>query len=86
MPTPTVPAPLPLGMRIFYAIPVIGHFARDISRDVNNVFYAIVVLVTCVILAIKAWGLAALTVTALALVPIMFVFFVSITWPYPSKR
>ena len=86
MPTPTVPAKLPLGMRILYAIPVIGHFARDISRDVNNVFYAIVVLVTCVILAIKAWGLAALTVTALALVPIMFVFFVSITWPYPSKR
>jgi hypothetical protein len=78
-------APLPIGMRILYALPLVGHIARDISRDVNNVFYALVFFVTLVIMAVKIWGLAALTLAALALVPLMFLFFVMISWPYPSK-
>lgn len=86
MPTPALPAPLPIGMRVLYAIPLIGHIARDISRDVNNVFYALIFLVTMVILGIKTWGLVVLTLTALSLVPLMFLFFLTITWPYPSKR
>lgn len=86
MTTPTITAPLPIGMRILYGVPLLGHIARDVSRDVNNVFYALVFIATIVLLAIKVWGLVALTVTALAFVPLMFVFFVSITWPYPTKR
>jgi len=86
MTTPSIAAPLPFGMRILYAIPLFGHIARDVSRDVNNVFYALVVLATSVLMAVKLWGLVALTVTALAFVPLMFVFFVCITWPYPSRR
>jgi hypothetical protein len=81
----TQATPLPLGMRVLYALPLIGWIARDISRDVNNVFYALVFVATTVILAIKIWGLVALTLTALAMVPLMFLFFVAITWPYPSK-
>ena len=84
--TPNV-APRPsLGLRLVHATPIIGTMARDIARDVNNVFYALVVLVTAVVLAIKLWGLAALTLTALALVPVMFVFFVVICWPLPKRR
>lgn len=81
----TQTAPLPLGMRVLYAVPLVGQIARDVSHDVNNVFYALIFVATVVIMAVKVWGLAALTLTALALVPLMFLFFVVITWPYPSK-
>lgn len=79
------PATLPRGMRVLYALPLLGRIAREISQDVNNVFYALVFIATAVILAVKVWGLVALTLTALALVPLMFLFFVAISWPYPSK-
>jgi hypothetical protein len=75
-----------LALRLLYAIPLIGWIARDISRDVNNVFYALVILITVEVLAIKLWGLVALTLTALCLVPLMFLFFVAISWPFAPKK
>ena len=70
-------------MRLFYMIPLIGWIARDISRDVNHVFYALPVVVLALVLAVQVWGLAALTLTltALALVPLMFAFFIAVTLP-----
>ena len=32
--------------RAFYAIPVIGWIAKDISRGVENVFYALIIALT----------------------------------------
>ncbi len=67
--------------RAVYTIPVLGWIARDISRGVENVFYALVIALTLVVLAVKTWGLVALTMTALALVPVMFLWLIVISRP-----
>ena len=76
-------APLPASRfdRILFALPVIGIFARDIARDVNNVFWFLPILILALVLAVMTWGPAALVVAALACVPLMFAFFVAISWP-----
>jgi hypothetical protein len=66
-------------MRFLYATPILGRIARDIQKDINSIYYALVILVTCVVLAMKLWGLAALAMTALALVPVMFITLLAIT-------
>ncbi|MFN4129768.1 MAG: hypothetical protein ACK4GC_08120 [Paracoccaceae bacterium] len=82
--TPSVPRLTP-GQRILFGIPVIGRIAREVSQDVNNVFYLLVVVITLVVLAFWVWGPVAVTLTALLLVPLMFLFFVAISWPGRSK-
>ncbi len=62
-------------------IPVLGHLARDIGRDIDVVFYLIVILATAVILAVKAFGLAALVLTAIAAVPVIFALLLWVTLP-----
>ena len=64
--------PAPLSQRLFHAIPVIGWVAKDISRDINMVFYGLIIAITALVLAVKTWGLVALTLTAVSLVPVMF--------------
>jgi len=78
----TIPTykPSPLG-RLMRALPVIGTVIRDVERDINVIFYLIVILVTALVLAVQAWGLAALVVTAVALVPVMFVLMFLISRP-----
>jgi hypothetical protein len=75
-----------LALRLLYAVPLIGWIARDIARDVNNVFYALVILITVEVIAVKLWGLVALTLTALCIVPLMFLFFVAISWPFAPRK
>jgi len=72
--------PSPSG-RLMRSLPVIGRVIRDVERDINVIFYLIVILVTALVLAIQAWGLAALVVTAVALVPVMFVLLILISRP-----
>lgn len=62
-------------------IPVLSSIARDVARDVNVVFYLLVIALTLLVLAVKAWGLLVLTMAALSMVPLMFVLFVWISWP-----
>jgi hypothetical protein len=69
----------PLGMRILYATPILGQIARDIQKDINCIYYALVILVTIVVLAVKVWGVVALAMTALAFVPIVLITLVAIT-------
>ncbi|SEM75765.1 hypothetical protein SAMN05216227_100254 [Pseudorhodobacter antarcticus] len=69
----------PLGLRLLYAVPIIGQIARDIAKDKDSIYYALAIFVTLVVIAVKTWGLVALTMTALMLVPIMFVLFIAIT-------
>jgi hypothetical protein len=69
----------PLGLRLLYALPLIGQIARDVAKDKDCVYYALAIFVTIVVLAVKTWGLVALTMTALMFVPVMFVFFIAIT-------
>ncbi|WP_127902008.1 hypothetical protein [Solirhodobacter olei] len=69
-----------LARRAFYAVPVIGWIARDIAeKGEENIYYALVIALTCVVLAVKTWGLVALGLTGLALVPVMFVVLIAIT-------
>ena len=70
------PAP---ALRLLHAIPVVGTIARDIAKGVDNVYYALVILLTVVVLAVQAWGLVALAMTALMAVPVMFVLLILIT-------
>jgi hypothetical protein len=67
--------------RIMRSLPVIGRVIRDIEREIDTVYYLIVILITALVLAVQAWGLAALVVTAVALVPVIFVLLIWITLP-----
>jgi hypothetical protein len=75
---PAQPGPLGRHLR---ALPVAGRVIRDIERDLDTVFYLVVILVTALVLAVQTWGLAALVLSALGLVPVMFALFVWITLP-----
>ncbi|MBI1219245.1 MAG: hypothetical protein GC186_11920 [Rhodobacteraceae bacterium] len=64
----------------FYALPVLGWIARDVAtKDDDNIWYALVIFLTCVVLAVQTWGLVALSMTALGMVPIMFILLIRIT-------
>lgn len=82
--TPTVDRPS-LGRRILYGIPLIGRIAREVAQDVNNVFYLLVTFITLEVVGFLIWGPVVFTMTALVLVPLMFVFFVVITWPSSGR-
>jgi hypothetical protein len=77
---PTAPQDGP-AIRALLALPLIGHLLRDIGRDVNIVFYHLVIAITALVLAMQIWGLAALVLAALALVPVMFSLILWITLP-----
>lgn len=62
-------------------LPVVGPISRAVGKDTDLVFYLLVIALTALVLAVKTWGLVALTMTALALVPCMFIFFIAVTWP-----
>ena len=62
-------------------IPLFSALARDIGRDINVVFYLLVIALTALVLAVKTWGLVALTMAALPMVPLMFLFFIYISLP-----
>jgi hypothetical protein len=68
-----------IALRLIHAVPFVGTVARDIAKGVENVYYALVILVTVVILAVQTWGLVALAMTALMAVPVMFILLLLIT-------
>jgi hypothetical protein len=70
----------PVG-RVMRALPVIGRVIRDVEREVDTIYYVFVILLTAMVLAIQTWGLAALVVTAVAFVPVMFAVLIWITLP-----
>lgn len=79
--SPATPAPNGPLMRAALALPVLGHMIRDLGRDVNIMFYYLVIFVTGLVFAVQVWGLAALVLTAVALVPVMFTLIIWITLP-----
>lgn len=76
----TGPTPSATG-RVLRALPVVGRVIRDVEREVDTIYYVFVILLTALVLAIQAWGLAALVVTAVALVPVIFCLLICITLP-----
>ena len=76
-----LPRRLPLWQRLFFALPVIGWVARDLLfGDKDNIWYALVMFFSLWGIAILTFGLPGLYLPALALVPVMFVVLVLITW------
>ncbi len=73
-------APSPIG-RLARALPVVGRVIRDIEREVDTIYYLLVIVLTALVLAIQTWGLPALVLTALAAVPVMFVLLVILARP-----
>ncbi len=64
----------------YYSVPVLGWIARDLVHGKqDNLWYFLVMVLTALILAVKTWGLVALTLTALAAVPVIFVLLITIT-------
>lgn len=77
--TPT-PA-LPLLHRVFFAIPILGWVARDIMfGDKNNIWFAIIGFISLWMSAALTFGLPGLYIPAVALVPVIFVILICITW------
>lgn len=72
-----------LASRGLAAFPILGPIfrglARDIGRDPTLIFYILTILLTVLVLAIRTWGLVALGLSALAMVPVMFVVLVLLT-------
>jgi Na+/alanine symporter len=62
-------------------IPVLSSLADAIGRDINLIFYILVILLTLLVFAVKTWGLVALTMAALPMVPVMFAFYIYISLP-----
>ena len=69
----------PAPRRLIHAVPVIGWIARDIERDVNDVWYLLVALLSLLVIGVATWGVQVLAMAALAAVPVMFVVLVLIT-------
>lgn len=76
----TLPTPGPFA-RVIRALPLVGRVIRDVEREIDTVYYLVTIFVTAVILAVQTWGLPALVLTALALVPVMFVLLVILARP-----
>lgn len=52
------------------------------SRGVAAIFYAIAIALAALVLAVSVWGPVAITLTALALVPVMLGLLIAIGWPH----
>lgn len=64
----------------FYSVPVLGWIARDVTHGPEDtIWYALVIVLTALVLAVKTWGLVALGLTALAAVPFAFAALLLIT-------
>jgi hypothetical protein len=59
------------------AVPVVDHG----EREVRALYLLLTIVTIAVVLAVVIWGLPALVLTALVLVPVMFVLFVFLSLP-----
>lgn len=66
--------------RRFYAIPVVGWIARDVTEgDEDNIWYLLGGLLSLWGIAVLTWGLPALYLPAVALAPLCLVALVALT-------
>ncbi len=64
---------------LVFRLPLIGVIARDIAREPDSVFYLIVGILSLLIIATVTWGLPVLALSALAMVPVIFVLLLAVT-------
>ena len=72
--------PAPARQPWFFHLPLLGWIARDIARSPDDtIFYALMIALLPLVLAVKTWGLVALGLTALVMVPVVFTVLILIT-------
>lgn len=76
----TLSAPGPFGQAL-RSLPIVGRIIRDIEREIDTIYYLLVIALTALVLAVQTWGLPALVLTALGFVPVMFVLLVILARP-----
>ena len=65
---------------MLFAIPVIGWVAKDLLHGAaDNIYYLIAAVLSLWAVAVMTWGLPALAMGALGMVPVMFVILIMIT-------
>ncbi|MDA7426941.1 hypothetical protein PGB28_00620 [Primorskyibacter aestuariivivens] len=70
----------PLALRLLLSLPIIGRIASDLLYgDKDNIYYFLVILLTIEVVLIMTWGLPALAMSALAMVPICVTLLVILT-------
>jgi hypothetical protein len=63
-----------------YRIPVLGWIAHDLlHKGPENIWYFLVMVLSLLAIATMTWGLPVLGLTALAMVPVMFVVLILLT-------
>ncbi|EKE44453.1 hypothetical protein OCGS_1291 [Oceaniovalibus guishaninsula JLT2003] len=75
-----IPPRTPLHLRILLHVPVLGWMARDVLfGDRNNLWFALIAIVSVWIMAIAAWGIVAVYLPVVFLVPAVFVLLFLVT-------
>lgn len=70
----TAPQRPSLALRILLSLPIIGRIAGDLLYgDKDNIYYFLVILLTIEVVLIMTYGLPALAMSALALVPLCMI-------------
>ena len=76
----TAPARPAFLLRLLLSLPLIGRIAGDLLYgDKDNIYYFLVILLTIEVLMIRTYGLPALAMSALAMVPICVTLLVVLT-------
>ena len=71
----------PMWQRLFFLVPIIGWVARDlIYGDKDTIWYALVAFISLWLSAILLFGLPGLYIPALAMVPVIFLVLILITF------
>ncbi|MFN3292875.1 MAG: hypothetical protein ACK4S2_07195 [Gemmobacter sp.] len=70
---------IPARPPLLFRLPVLRTIFTDIQREPDSIFYLIVGVLSLLIIATVNWGLAVLSMAALAMVPVMFVLLILIT-------
>jgi len=82
-----IPPSTPLFKRAFFAIPVVGWLARDVLYgDHDNIYYLLVIIATLLVVVFSIWGLPALVISALVVVPFYFVFMIVVASPWTPNE
>ncbi|RYG92302.1 hypothetical protein EU803_07670 [Loktanella sp. IMCC34160] len=69
--------------RPLFTLPLFGALFRAMSDSAEATIFVIFALAVLAIAgAVVLWGLPALVLSALAVVPMMFAFYIAISWPF----
>lgn len=64
----------------FYAVPILGWMARDVVEgDADNIWYLLAAVLSLWGIAVLSWGMPALYLPAVALVPLFMLLLVLMT-------